>query len=174
MAELGATGKGEQATLVGPDHSSPLDAVDYVPALDAVDRIEADDRVDLVGREAGDLDRGVERNELIELDLQRLQVPFAFLGETQVTCAIEGESARDFNVMTLRTEYAHDVEVVRAGARFVVDDDELVFGYVLAGVARVHETTVHAGETVYLDGVESFDVHPWEESAVALVRITPV
>jgi environmental stress-induced protein Ves len=100
--------------------------------------------------------------------------PFLFRGETQVACTIEGSLARDFNVMTMRNEFAHDVEVVRSQARFVVDDDELVFGYALAGEARVHDTLVRAGETIYLDGVESFDVIPSDGGALALVRITPV
>jgi environmental stress-induced protein Ves len=100
--------------------------------------------------------------------------PLTFRGETTVTCTIEGNLARDFNVMTMRNEYAHDVDVVRAKARFVVDDDELVFCYVIAGDARVHETIARAGETVYLDGVESFDVIPSDGGAAALVRITPL
>lgn len=76
--------------------------------------------------------------------------------------------------MTMRSEYAHDVETVRAKTRFVVDDDEMVFAYVLHGQAHIHDVIVNAGETAYLDGIESFDVAPADGGAVCLVRITPV
>lgn len=99
--------------------------------------------------------------------------PYDFRGESKVDCAV-GAVSRDFNVMTMRAECAHDVEIVRAKSRFVIDDDELVFGYVLHGQARIHDATAQAGETVYLDSVESFDVAPADGGAVCLVRITPV
>ena len=76
--------------------------------------------------------------------------------------------------MTMRNEYTHDLEIVRAKTRFVVDDDELVFGYVLAGEAMLHDALARPGETVYLDGIESFDVMPSDGGAVALLRITPI
>jgi environmental stress-induced protein Ves len=99
--------------------------------------------------------------------------PYDFRGEAKVDCAVDSVS-RDFNVMTMRAECAHDVEIVHAKSRFVIDDDEIVFGYVLHGQARIHDATAAAGETVYLDSVESFDVAPADGSAVCLVRITPI
>lgn len=99
--------------------------------------------------------------------------PLDFRGESKVDCAVSAV-AHDFNVMTLRSEYAHDVDIVRAPARFVIDDDEIVFGYVLSGSARIAETHVESGETAYLDGVETFNVTPADGGAVCLVRITPL
>ena len=104
---------------------------------------------------------------LVELE------PIAFAGEAQVACAIEGHLARDFNVMTLRSEFSHDIEIVQAKTRFVVDDDEMVFAYAMAGEATIADGHVKAGETAYLDGLESFDVNPSANGAVCVVRITP-
>jgi environmental stress-induced protein Ves len=99
--------------------------------------------------------------------------PYEFRGESRVSCSVEAR-ARDFNVMTMREECHHDVEIVHGQSRFVIDDDEMVFGYVLHGEARIHDATVRAGETAYLDSIESFDVVPADGGAVCLVRITPV
>lgn len=99
--------------------------------------------------------------------------PFDFRGESNVECTVSAV-AHDFNVMTLRSEYAHDVDIVRAPARFVVDDDEIVFAYAMTGSARVAGGDIASGETAYLDGIESFDVTPADGGAVCLVRITPL
>jgi environmental stress-induced protein Ves len=99
--------------------------------------------------------------------------PYEFRGESTVDCAVAAVS-RDFNVMTMRNECHHDVEIIASKTRFAIDDDEIVFAYVLHGDARVHEAHAQAGETVYLDSVESFDVTPGDGAAVCLVRIIPV
>ena len=48
-------------------------------AFDAVLRIERENLIDLVGRETADFNRRVDENELVELQPQRLEVPFALL-----------------------------------------------------------------------------------------------
>lgn len=98
--------------------------------------------------------------------------PFAFRGESAVSASVTA-SSRDLNAMTMRAQFAHDVEVVRSAQRFLVDDDELLFAYVLTGTATVSETRCAAGETVYLDSVERFDVTPDADSAVCVIHITP-
>ncbi len=48
-------------------------------AFDAVVRIERENLIDLVGRETADFNRRIDENELVELEPQRLEVPFALL-----------------------------------------------------------------------------------------------
>ncbi len=119
------------------------------------------------------LDEGVTLSvEGSDIELRRHR-PFEFRGESKVDARIGGAAARDLNVMTLRTEFAHDVEVVTAPQRYLVDDDELLFAYVLRGDAVVCDVECAAGETVYLDEVERFDVIPGPNSAVCVIHVTP-
>jgi hypothetical protein len=48
-------------------------------AFDAIVRIERENMIDLVGCETADFNRRVNENELVELQPQRLEVPFAIL-----------------------------------------------------------------------------------------------
>ena len=57
------------------------------PLLDRLVTVAENNVVDLVEREAGDLDRRVGEDQLLELDLQLVQVPFALFAE-----AIDGEA----------------------------------------------------------------------------------
>jgi environmental stress-induced protein Ves len=102
----------------------------------------------------------------------RLHEPFDFRGESTVEAHV-GATARDLNVMTLRTDFAHDVEILRTPQRYLVDEDELVFAYVLCGEATVSDLHCTAGETAYLDEVERFDIVPAADSAVCVIHITP-
>ena len=102
----------------------------------------------------------------------RSHEPFDFRGESAVTADVSSPS-RDLNAMTMRAMYAHDVEIVTHAQRYLVDDDELLFCYVLQGNARVADTDCREGETVYLDSVERFDVVPGDRSAVCVIHITP-
>lgn len=99
--------------------------------------------------------------------------PFDFRGEASAACRLAGGSARDFNVMTLRDAYAHDVEIASEQQRFLVDEDELVFAYIVDGSATIAGTRCEAGDTLYLDGAERFDVLPEGGAHVCIVRITP-
>ena len=103
----------------------------------------------------------------------RLNEPYDFWGEAAVDAHISVASARDLNVMTLRAEFAHDVEVVTTPHRYLVDEDELLFAYVLHGEATVCDLRCGAGETAYLGEVERFDVVPSADSAVCVIHITP-
>ncbi len=103
----------------------------------------------------------------------RQHEPFDFRGEFVVEAHISTATARDLNIMTLRDEFAHDVEVLRGAQRYLVDDDELIFAYVLCGEASVHDVTCVAGETAYLDEVERFDIVPAADSAICVIHITP-
>ncbi|HET9030996.1 MAG TPA: HutD family protein [Candidatus Aquilonibacter sp.] len=118
------------------------------------------------------LDTGVRLTvdgETVELAAHE---PFAFRGEAAVRADVTSPS-RDLNAMTLRAEYAHDVEIVTAPQRFLVDDDELLCCYVLAGSATIADTHCVQGETLYLDSVERFDVQPAAGGAVCVIHITP-
>lgn len=99
--------------------------------------------------------------------------PFAFRGESTVRAVVRSGPAHDLNVMTRRAEFAHDVEIVTKREVFLVDDDELVFAYVIAGEARVAGASCATGETVYLDGEERFEVEPAPNGSVCVTRITP-
>ncbi len=108
-----------------------------------------------------------------ETVLLRRHEPYDFRGEAAVTCRLHGGAARDLNVMTKRSAFAHDVEVITSAQRFLVDDDELIFAYVLAGDATVADAVCTVGETVYVDGIERFDVTPSHGGVICLTRITP-
>ncbi len=99
--------------------------------------------------------------------------PFAFRGESKVEATLDGPPARDLNVMTRRVSFSHDVEIVSIPTVFLLDDDELVFVYVLEGRATVGNVTCEAGETLYLDGEERIDVRPDADAALCVTRITP-
>ncbi len=99
--------------------------------------------------------------------------PFIFRGEDSVTCRIAAGPARDFNVMTARDAFMHDVEIVNGRSVFLVDDDELVFVYLAQGNARVDSVACVAGETVYLDSVERIEIVAEPGARVCVVRITP-
>jgi hypothetical protein len=75
---------------VGPAITSDGDCVSLGrerTLLNAVVRFAEDDLVDLVQGEAGDLDRSVGQDQLLELNLQLVEVPLAFLPK-----AIGGEA----------------------------------------------------------------------------------
>ncbi len=100
--------------------------------------------------------------------------PFAFRGEARVTCSVQG-SARDFNVMTRRDELSHDVEIVSNPQRFILDDDELAFVFILRGEVTVGELHCKTADTVYVeDGEDRINVTPAPGSLACMVRITPL
>jgi|SRR5215469_2129621 len=119
------------------------------------------------------LDEGVRLTvDGVDAELRRHE-PFEFAGESEVDAHIAVSSARDLNVMTKRAEFAHDVEVVTSPQRYVVDDDELLFVYVLCGDVKVDEQRAAEGETIYLNSVERFNVAPGADSAACVIHVTP-
>ena len=116
----------------------------------------------------------------VELDVNGAPVtlaqgePFAFPGEAKVTCAVDA-SARDFNVMTLRSELSHDVEMISTPQRFILDDDELAFVFVFRGTVNVGALRCAPLDTVYIEDDEyRVDVTPAPGALACMVRITPV
>jgi environmental stress-induced protein Ves len=109
------------------------------------------------------LDIGEESIEL------RPGEPYEFAGETVVAARIEGGPARDLNVMTARSEYTHDVEIVSGKQRFVLDDDEFAFIYAIDAV-NVGGEDCAPGDTIVIDEPQSFTVHAAGRAAV--IRIT--
>jgi len=99
--------------------------------------------------------------------------PFPFAGEIAVNARVTGGSARDLNVMTLRSESLHDVEIVEGTARFVLDDDELAFVYAIGGDVFVDDERCGAGDTVCIDECESFGVRAEAGARAVVIRITP-
>ncbi len=100
--------------------------------------------------------------------------PYDFRGEARVTCTVQG-SARDFNVMTRRDELGHDVEIVSDSQRFILDDDELAFVFILRGEANVGGLQCKTADTVYIeDDEDRIDISPSPNSLACMVRITPV
>jgi environmental stress-induced protein Ves len=119
------------------------------------------------------LDPGVRLTvDGVDVELNQHE-PYDFRGESKVDARVVGGPSRDLNVMTRRAQFAHDAAIVRSPQRFLVDDDELIFAYVLTGQAKIAETECAAGETMYLDSAERFDVHPSDNSAVCVIHITP-
>lgn len=96
-----------------------------------------------------------------------------FRGESKVSCRLTGGPARDFNVMTQRKAYSHDVSVVMSPQRFVLDEDELVFAFAAAGTAEVGGEHCAEGSTVAIEAEERVDVAPAGGGCVCVVRITP-
>lgn len=108
----------------------------------------------------------------IEVELRRHE-PFEFRGESKVEASLLAGSVRDLNVMTRRSSFAHDVDVVSTRSVFLVDDDELIFVYVMEGSATVAHVACAAGETVYLDGEERLEVVPEPGATLCVARVTP-
>ena len=101
-------------------------------------------------------------------------VPFDFPGEARVECTVNG-SARDFNVMTRRNVLSHDVEMVAIPQRFILDDDELAFVFVVRGNVLVGTERCETCDTVYIDDEEDrIDVTPEKGALACVVRITPL
>jgi environmental stress-induced protein Ves len=99
--------------------------------------------------------------------------PFPFAGEIPVTARLTGEPARDLNVMTLRNEWLHDVEIVNVPMRFVLDEDEFAFVYAHSGATLVDNERCTAGDTMVVDEAESFSVLPDFEASAVVIRVTP-
>ncbi len=102
-----------------------------------------------------------------------LYEPFPFAGEIAVNARLSGGPARDLNVMTQRAEWIHDVEIVSAPARFVLDEDEFAFVYAIDGTTFVDDESCRSGDTVAIDECESFGVRPEAGAHAAVIRITP-
>jgi len=96
--------------------------------------------------------------------------PFTFAGEAKVDARLCGRVARDLNVMTLRSGYVHDVEIVEGRQRFVLDEDELAFVYAIDRDASVDAANLACGDTLRVEGLEAFDIRATGRTAV--VRIT--
>jgi uncharacterized protein len=99
--------------------------------------------------------------------------PFPFAGEIAVTARLSGEPARDLNVMTMRNEWLHDVEVVNVPMRFVLDEDEFAFVYALVGATLVDDERCAAGDTIVVDEAESVMVDPDAGASAIVIRIMP-
>jgi uncharacterized protein len=114
----------------------------------------------------------------VELDVegQRIQLeraePYDFPGEAQVTCRVTAGPAHDLNALTLRDGYAHDVEIVTSVQRFVLDEDEIVFVYVIDGTATALGASCDAGDTLRLQVDDTVEIVTTGSAAV--VRITPL
>ncbi len=98
--------------------------------------------------------------------------PYAFPGEAQVTCRLRAGAARDLNVMTLRDDYAHDVEIVTSIQRFVLDEDEIVFVYAIEGEATALSAACAQGDTLALQADDDDTIEVRTAGLAAVVRIT--
>lgn len=88
--------------------------------------------------------------------LDRLYEPLEFRGESQTACRLIDGPVRDFNVMTRRDRFAHDVEVVRLDEeRPSIAGNELRFAYVLHGEAD----GASAGDTLVIDATSPNSLH---------------
>ena len=96
--------------------------------------------------------------------------PFPFGGEVPVTASLTGGPARDLNVITLRAEFVHDVEIVTGTQRFALDEDEIAFVYAIEGSAGVDGTPCAAGDTIVVQDEESFSLIT--AGSAAVIRIT--
>ena len=130
--------------------------------------------------------RGYDRTILaleggsVELEVNGARIPlvplhpYGFPGEARVHAHTRGGPARDLNVMTMRDEWVHDVEIVGAPARFVLDEEEFALVYAIDGAVLVDEQRCAAGDTVAVDECESFGVTPDAGAHAAVIRITPI
>ncbi len=99
--------------------------------------------------------------------------PFSFRGESRASATVREGPARDFNVMTRRDAFAHDVEIASGRTVLLVDDDEIVFVYSLLGDCRVDGLRCARGDTVRLDAVDRVEIDADEGARACIVRITP-
>ena len=99
--------------------------------------------------------------------------PYRFVGEANVS-AMVAAPARDLNVMTLRSEYVHDVEIVDSPARFVLDEDEFALIYAIGGAVAVDGEPCAADDTVAIEDTHAFGVVPTTGAAACVIRITPL
>lgn len=116
------------------------------------------------------LDPGVE----LDVDGRRVvlerNVPFVFAGEARVVAYVRSGPTRDLNVVTLRDEFLHDMEIVTSPQRFVLDEDEIAFVYAIEGTAAANGLACTAGDTLVFDGEEAVDVTT--AACAAVIRIT--
>lgn len=114
----------------------------------------------------------------LEVEGQRVLLdrtdPYEFPGEAQVTCHLRAGAARDLNVITLRDDFAHDVEIVTSVQRFVLDEDEVVFVYAIEGVAAALDRTCDASDTLWLRPNDDDTIEVRTSGLAAVVRITPL
>jgi uncharacterized protein len=116
----------------------------------------------------------------VELDVNGTRVrlsrnlPFSFAGEAKVAAYAGSAPARDLNVMTDRSEWVHDVEMVVESTRFILDDDEFAFVYAIGGSVSVERERCESGDTVVVDECESFDVAPDAGASACVIRVTPI
>jgi len=98
--------------------------------------------------------------------------PHEFAGEAAVACRLTGGPARDLNVMTLRSNFVHDLEVIDSPQRFVLDEDEIAFVFAIDGEAAVDGVACEPGDTLRIrtDGAIAVTT----AGSAAVVRVTPI
>jgi uncharacterized protein len=96
--------------------------------------------------------------------------PFPFAGELDVTASLAGDAARDLNVITLRAEFIHDLEIVTGMQRFALDEDDVALVYAVEGSVAVDGKPCPAGDTIVVQDEERFSLVTTGSAAV--IRIT--
>jgi len=104
----------------------------------------------------------------VKLDQYR---PFQFAGERKVSCRLLSGTVRDFNVMTKRVSYDHEVNVRSTESTLVANEGELCFVFVLRGKI-VHPLIADVDDTLKIEGPASVKLAFGDEATMyALVRI---
>jgi len=97
--------------------------------------------------------------------------PFRFAGERKVSCRLLNGPVRDFNVITKRVSYSHEVNVGSTESGLVVGKGELCFVLIFRGKISQPVAAV-AGDTLKIEGPASMKLACGDEATMyALVRI---
>ncbi|CAM4851182.1 unnamed protein product, partial [Rotaria magnacalcarata] len=92
-------------------------------------------------------------------------LPYSFAGESSITCQIQSETLTDFNVMTRRTKFRHDVERIKMELKqekkinTLANDEEIMFIIVGQGQVVTNDGIQMAiGDSVQIDQRHSSDI----------------
>ncbi|CAF3054866.1 unnamed protein product [Rotaria sp. Silwood2] len=120
-------------------------------------------------------------NDMIHLNQDSL--PYSFPGELSITCQLHGETLTDFNVMTRRTKFHHDVERVKMKSRQettinVLDNsNEIVFVVVGQGQVKTNNGIQMTKHDALRIDQHSLNIHisaVTDDTQLYIVRLNPI
>ena len=109
---------------------------------------------------------GLRLRGMLEHELVRAHVPFAFAGEAVIDATPVEGSTQDFNLMTRRDAWRAEVDVLHTSARVAPADA----GLVLCLAGRFAQPALGRGDgLLWRGGLPAQDIRPQSEDAVLLV-----
>ncbi|CAF1649323.1 unnamed protein product [Rotaria magnacalcarata] len=118
------------------------------------------------------------------IHLNQNSLPYSFAGESSITCQIQSETLTDFNVMTRRTKFRHDVERIKMELKqekkinALANDEEIMFIIVGQGQVVTNDGIQMAiGDALQIDQQHSSDIKisaQTENTQLYIVRLNPI